>query len=151
VEVQPTFRVGRHPADKPFEGRSVSEVREQARIVLCEDDPVLRQWVARRAASAGVEVVGVTDHWPTAMELVVEHEVHALVVDIATVGRVGLRLVPAMRQLAPWCEVMVITPLDSVDLAALEAGASVVCGPSDLRPLAAALVALGVREPQSAV
>ncbi len=112
------------------------------RLVLCEDDPVLRRWVARLAEKAGVEVVAQVEQWAHALEQVVEHEADVVVIDLATVGRVGVRLVRALRRLAPQCEVLVISPLHTVGVSVLEAGASVVTGPTDLRPFAVAFARL---------
>jgi DNA-binding response OmpR family regulator len=109
------------------------------RLVLCEDDPVMQRWCLRLAADAGVEVLGVTSRWADALEMVVEHEADALLVDIATVGRLGVRLIRAVRRLAPTCEVLVLSPFRSIDLAAAEAGASTIADPSDPRPFAVAL------------
>jgi DNA-binding NtrC family response regulator len=120
----------------------VTSRHEPPRVVLCEDDPVLRRWVARLAEDAGVEVVATTEHWARALEQIVEHEADAVVIDLATVGRVGVRLVRALRRLAPNCDVLVISPLRTIDLAVEEAGAAAVASPSDLRPLAAALLHL---------
>jgi DNA-binding response OmpR family regulator len=115
---------------------------EPPRVVLCEDDPVLRRWVMRLAEDVDVSIVAMTDHWARALEEIVDHEADAVIVDLATVGRVGVRLVRALRRLAPNCEVMVISPLRTVDLAVVEAGATVVTGPSDLRPIATGLAGL---------
>lgn len=115
---------------------------EPPRVVLCEDDPVLRRWVTRLAQDVDVTVVAATDHWARALEEIVEHEADAVIVDLATVGRVGVRLVRALRRLAPDCAVMVISPLRTLDLRAAEAGASIVTGPSDLRPIATGLAEL---------
>jgi DNA-binding NarL/FixJ family response regulator len=109
------------------------------RMVLCEDDPVMQRWCMRLAADAGVEVVGMTSRWADALELVVEREADVALIDIATVGRLGIRLIRAVRRLAPSCEVVVLSPFRSLDLVALEAGATVVADPSDPRPVAVAL------------
>lgn len=114
-------------------------VRLTPRLVLCEDDPVMQRWCLRLAADAGVEVVGSTSRWAQALELVVEVEADALLVDLATVGRVGLRLIRAVRRLAPACEVLVLSPFRRLDDATLAAGAGVVADPSDPRPIAVAL------------
>lgn len=121
--------------------------QEQARVVLCEDDPVLRDWVLREARSIGIEVVCTTSSWPESLGAVVDRDAHAFIVDLATVGRVGLRLLRAVRELVPTCQVMVITPLHAVDLSALDAGAAVVVGPDDLRELAAAMRRLQAEVP----
>jgi DNA-binding NarL/FixJ family response regulator len=113
------------------------------RLVLCEDDPVMQRWCLRLATDAGVEVVGTTSRWAQALELVVDQEADALLVDIATVGRLGVRLIRAVRRLAPACEVFVLSPFRSIDAAALEAGATAIADPSDPRPVATALKRLG--------
>ena len=109
------------------------------RLVLCEDDPILRGWLTRLAADTEVAVVGATARWAEALELVVQHHADAVVVDLATVGRVGVRLIRALRRLAPECTVMVVSPFRAIDAVVLEAGAEVVVPPTDLRSLAAAL------------
>lgn len=109
------------------------------RLVLCEDDPILRGWLTRLAADTQVEVVGVTARWADALELVVQHRADAIVVDLATVGRVGVRLVRALRRLAPECAVLVVSPFRAIEQVIRDAGAQVVALPTDLRPLATAL------------
>lgn len=105
------------------------------RLVLCEDDPVLLRWLDRLAADAGVEVVAVTSRWASALEQIVEHEADAVLLDIATVGRVGVRLIAAVHRLAPACRILLLSPFRTIDVAAVEAGADVIADPSDLRPL----------------
>jgi DNA-binding NarL/FixJ family response regulator len=117
------------------------------RLVLCEDDPVMQRWCMRLADDAGVELVGTTSRWADALELVVESEADAILIDIATVGRLGIRLIRALRRLAPSCEVLVLSPFRSIDLAALEAGASAIADPSDPRPVAVALRRLAEATP----
>lgn len=116
------------------------------RLVLCEDDPVMLRWLARLAGDAGVEVMASTSRWATALELIVEHEADAIVIDLATVGRVGVRLIAAVHRLAPECRILLLSPLRTIDAAAVEAGADVIADPSDLRPLGVELHRLTQRE-----
>lgn len=109
------------------------------RLVLCEDDPIIRGWLLRLAADTDVEVVAATARWAEALELVVQHEADAVVVDLATVGRVGLRLVRALRRLAPECAVFVLSPFKAIEPLIRDSGAAAVAPPTDLRPLAVAL------------
>jgi DNA-binding response OmpR family regulator len=125
-------------------------VDDLARLVICEDDADLRRRILLLAESSGLEVVAVTDRWSDAMSLVVENEAQGVVVDVATVGQVGLRLLQALRRLAPSCRILLVSDLPDLAEAAQAAGADVVVSPSDLRPLASAFEQLRT-EPQSAV
>ena len=115
------------------------------RLVVCEDDEVLARWIHQLAADANVEVVATTDSWSVALQHVVDADADAIVVDLASVGRLGMRLVRALGRLVPECRVLVISPFRVTDVGALEAGAAAVAGPTDLRPIATAL--RGLREP----
>lgn len=116
------------------------------RLVLCEDDPLLLRWLDRLAGDAGVEVVAVTGRWAAALEHIVQHEADGVLIDIATVGRVGLRVVAAVHRLAPECRILLLSPFRTIDVAAVEAGADVIADPSDLRPLGVELHRLTQRE-----
>jgi DNA-binding NarL/FixJ family response regulator len=110
---------------------------------------VLLRWLDRLASDAGVEVVAVTSRWAAALEQLIQHEADAVLLDIATVGRVGVRLVAAVRRLAPECRILLLSPFRTIDVAAIEAGAHVIADPSDLRPVGRELYQLAERESTS--
>jgi DNA-binding NarL/FixJ family response regulator len=95
--------------------------------------------LGRAIADADLEVTSVASRWPELLTAVVETSPDAVVIDLAMAGRAGVRLISAVRALVPDCRIAVLSDLRAAPLIALEAGATAVVDPSDLRPLTAAL------------
>jgi CheY-like chemotaxis protein len=108
-------------------------------LLLCGDATVSCAVLERTAEDAGFEVVSTVRHWTEAVERVADLGVDVAIVDLAQAGSVGVRVIPVLRSAAPSCQVIALSPLKEIDLAALEAGAGDVVQPTDLRPLTAAL------------
>lgn len=108
-------------------------------VVLGERDAPSGSAVRGAITAAGYEVSATVGRWPEVLAAVVDVDAQAAVIDLAMAGRAGVRLVTALRALAPRCHVVVLSELRAIDLPALEAGATLVVDPADLRPLTAAL------------
>jgi DNA-binding response OmpR family regulator len=108
-------------------------------LLLCGEATVPCAVLERTVSDAGFEVVAKVHHWSEAVERVADLGVDVAIVDLALTGTVGVRVVSVLRSAAPTSEVIVLSPLRDVDLASLDAGATEVVYPTDLRPLTAAL------------
>jgi DNA-binding NarL/FixJ family response regulator len=108
-------------------------------LLLCSEGTVPCPVLERCATDAGLEVIAQVGHWTEAVARVAELDVDVAVVDLSLAGSIGVRLIEVLRTADPACEVIALSPLEEIDLAALEAGALEVVQPSDLRPLTAAL------------
>jgi DNA-binding response OmpR family regulator len=115
---------------------------ERTALLLCGGSPVPCSTLERIVTDAGLTVVAKVRHWSEAVERVAETVVDVAIVDLALAGSVGVRLISVLRTASPTTQVIVLSPLEAVDLAALDAGAIEVVQPTDLRPLAAALRSL---------
>lgn len=94
---------------------------------------------------SGVELAATVEAWPALLGKVVHLRADVAVVDLALAGRAGVRLIAAIRVMVPSCEVVLLSELRGIDLAAIEAGAHTIVDPADLRPLTAALAELAGR------
>jgi len=77
----------------------------------------------------------IVGRWTEALEQLVEEVFEFVLLDLDMVGVPGVRLIGMVQAAAPNATIVVISELEVIDLAALEAGASLVVRPSDLRPL----------------
>lgn len=93
----------------------------------------------RLVIDAGFEVVVSVQHWAEAVQHVTDVTVDVVIVDLELAGTVGVRIIPILRAAAPSCEVIAISPLEGLNLVALEMGACEVVSSSDLRGVTAAL------------
>lgn len=100
--------------------------------------------VDRASAAAAAMTRTLDDHrieyvivgrWTEALEQLVEEVFEFVLLDLDMVGVPGVRLIGMVQAAAPNATIVVISELEVIDLAALEAGASLVVRPSDLRPL----------------
>jgi DNA-binding response OmpR family regulator len=115
-----------------------------ARAVLCLDEE-LRPPVRRHLDRLGFRVVGETTRGLEAVALAGETGTDLVVLDLALTGTLGLRLIPVLLAAAPDAVVVGVSQARSFDVAALEAGAHAVVGPSDLRHLRGVLDAVAAR------
>ncbi len=114
------------------------------RGLVCDDDPVSRRAVTAMMNRHGMVVSEVS----TAAEAILlarELRPHAVVVDIALSGSLGLDVVPALLAEAPGAAVVVLSSFQALDTVAVEAGAADVLEKSDLRRLARCLETLPER------
>ena len=78
-------------------------------VVVCDDDPFLRQSVTELCEAAGLTVVAETDRGADAVELVKRFDVDVLVLDLAMADGSGERTLEALRDLEAQPVVIVLT------------------------------------------
>ncbi len=112
------------------------------RAILCHDDPEMRDAVAATIERAGFVLVGKTERGLEAVGLAGDVRPDVAVIHLALLGTLGLRLIPTLQAAAPGCLVVVLSPLDTLVVPALEAGAHAVVAENDVLGLAAELGAI---------
>lgn len=115
--------------------------------VVCDDRPEVREPVVRLLSAAGFEVAAVADAFADVPALVRRHGACVVVVALPLTGLSGLRAVRALRDAAPDCEVVLLSPSATLELAALEAGARALVPEDDLRALRCVLRELVAQPP----
>ncbi len=108
-----------------------------ARILLAEDDPSMRGFLARALKKAGHDVVDVPDG-DAAMTWLDDSEFDLLLADIVMPGINGIELAKQANSDAPQLKVMLITGFAAVALKAksmLDPGAKVLSKPFHLRAI----------------
>jgi DNA-binding NarL/FixJ family response regulator len=97
--------------------------------------------IIRAIEAGGGEVVARAARWAELLVVALEHDAEVVVLDLAMSGRAGVRLISALRELAPDARIIVVSELRAIDVASIEAGADAVVAADDLRPLSAAVLA----------
>jgi ActR/RegA family two-component response regulator len=115
--------------------------------ILCHDRPDLQRSVARLLVSSGFDVPVVTESFSAVYGLVREHAAVVAVVALPLTGMSGLLAVRALRAAAPACEVVLMSPSDALQPAAVQAGARALVPEDDLRVLQAVLLELALPGP----
>jgi DNA-binding NarL/FixJ family response regulator len=105
--------------------------------VICDDRPQLRDAVRLLLEACGFDVLAVTEAYPELAPLALDHGACLAVVALPLTGMSGLRAVNDFRSAAPACEIVLLSPTASLELAALEAGARALVPEDDLRVLRA--------------
>lgn len=103
--------------------------------VICDDRPSLRDAVLRLLMACGFEVPAVTESFAELGPLAMAHKAGLAVVALPLTGMLGLRAVRELSSAAPDCEIVLLSPSASLELAALEAGARALVPERDLRVL----------------
>lgn len=103
--------------------------------VVCDDRADLRGPVVRLLTACGYDVRAVVTSFAQVPDLVAEHAPCLAVVALPLTGMSGLGAVRELRQAVPACEVVLLSPSDTLQLAALEAGARALVPEDDLRAL----------------
>jgi DNA-binding NarL/FixJ family response regulator len=85
----------------------------------------------------GFEVPAITESFAELGPLALAHEACLIVVALPLTGMSGLGAVRELRSAAPDCEIVLLSPSGSLELAALEAGARALVPEDDLRVLRA--------------
>ncbi|MEJ7845958.1 MAG: response regulator, partial [Acidimicrobiales bacterium] len=109
------------------------------RVVVCDDDPVLRSVAATLAEQAGHEVLAETDSGGDAIAMVERFGAELLVLDLALPGISGYDVLVELRRRELDCDVVVFTAFDTDTDAVIAAGARAVVMKPDLAALDAAL------------
>ena len=118
----------------------VNGVHETMAAVVCDDRPVLRDAVVRLLMACGFEVPAVTAVFADVMSLALDHQACLIVVALPLTGMSGLGAVRALSSAVPDCEIVLLSPSASLELAALEAGARALVPEDDLRRLRTVLL-----------
>jgi DNA-binding response OmpR family regulator len=103
--------------------------------VVCVDDESRRRVVITALASAGFETVAVVDRGLDAVTAAAGSDADLVVVDLTLVGALGMRLVGVLKAARQGCQVILLTPLETLDGLAREAGANAVIHEDDVRGL----------------
>ncbi len=117
------------------------------RILLVEDDPLLRPSVARGLRESGYEVLEAEDG-DTAVDMASEASYDCIVLDVMLPGRNGIEVCRELRSRQNWVPILMLTALDAVDdrIHGLDAGADdYLPKPFDFGELVARLRALARR------
>jgi len=108
------------------------------RLVICDDDPVLREVVATLADHRGYEIAARTDNALDAIEAV-RQGADVVILDLALPLMSGLDAIPRMLAVRPECRVLVLSAHDDQLKAALAAGAFAAFDKTNLLELDAVL------------
>jgi CheY-like chemotaxis protein len=96
------------------------------RVLICEDDTLLRQVVRSVTETSGHEVVAETDQANAAIDYIGRHHPDIVIVDLSLVSGSGLTVVKEARTLAPEARVVVFSAFVGDPSALVAAGASAV-------------------------
>lgn len=107
--------------------------------VVCEDRADVRRSVTSLLGRCGFTVAGETTSFGQLLEVVRTARPAVAVVGIPLAGMSTLAAVSLLRQEAPTCQVVVLSPFDELQLAALEAGAEALVAEHDMQALQAVL------------
>lgn len=111
----------------------------RGRAAVCVSGDTPRAQVTRALERTGFEVLDVVDRGLELLQPVADHGPDVVVLDVALVGTLGLRLFGLIKHLSPDTAIVALTPLHTLHVAALEAGAYAVVQVDDLRGLTEAL------------
>lgn len=109
--------------------------RPLLRGLCCNDDPSTGRAIEAILGRCGFEVVGQVCSAADTMVAAGLCEPDAVVLDLVLTGDLGLDALAALRAVAPRCAVVVISSLDTMAPAALDAGAYDFVDIADLRAL----------------
>lgn len=105
------------------------------RAVICVSGEGTRAQVLRAVEDARYEVLADVDRGLELLPLVEAFAPHVVVIEVALVGTLGFRLLTMIKTLAPEVAIVVLAPLQTLHVAAVEAGAHAVVPTEDLRGL----------------
>ncbi|MDQ3778362.1 MAG: response regulator transcription factor [Actinomycetota bacterium] len=96
------------------------------RMLIVDDHPLTRDGLAALLAGNGFEIVGVAAGGRESIDLARELQPDVILLDLSMPDLDGLTALPALRTVAPDCEVVVLTASGDEDnlLAAIRAGAA---------------------------
>lgn len=117
----------------------------QPRALVCDDDPLIRRVVSDLATEAGFSVLAELDTAPPLIELARSLQPDVIVLDVSLMGMTGIEAIPALREQAPECALIVYSSFDSVRGEALAAGADACLDKTHPDELAAELALVAQR------
>ncbi len=110
--------------------------------MVCDDDPVFRNVVGAVLESYGFEVAAAVGVATDAVRVAEMTQPRVVVLDVALMGMSGIEAIPALKQAAPDCEVVVYSAFDNVRDEAMAAGATAVIDKADPQLLEVTLQSL---------
>ena len=113
------------------------------RVLICEDDSVLRQVVRSVTETAGHEVIAETDSAHTAIEFIGRYQPDIVIVDMALTSGTGLSVVKECRTQTPNARVVVFSAFVTDSASLLAAGAMAVIEKPRFDELEATLTSWG--------
>lgn len=118
---------------------------EQPVGVVCDDRTAFRRRVSRQLERVGIGLAGEADSFVPLLKLVLRTNPLVAVVTLPLPGTSGMTAVSALRAASPGCEVVVLSALGNLEVAAHEAGALAVLAEEDPLALLDVLSALARR------
>ena len=109
------------------------------RGLIWEDDHDARRAVSAVMEQCGFQVVAVAMSVPDALRAAHRTQPHAVVLDLALSGELGLNIVLQLAAVTPGVAVVMLSPFVALEAAASEAGAWGLVDKSDLRQLTVCL------------
>jgi CheY-like chemotaxis protein len=107
-------------------GHSVRESHRTMRVLICDDDPLMRNVIRSVAQSAGHEVIAETDRANAASELIGRYRPDIVVLDLSLASGVGDTVLREAKVAAPPCRVVVFSAYAADAERLLAAGAAAV-------------------------
>ncbi|WLT32566.1 response regulator transcription factor [Geothrix sp. PMB-07] len=126
------------------DGPTPPPVPNPIRVVICEDQPVMRDYLLEGLAHVGITAAGVADGMALRSHLEA-HQTDIVILDIGLPGEDGYTIASRLRQERPHLGIIMLTARDQTDdrVQGLDAGADLYFSkPVDLRELASAIGSL---------
>ena len=105
------------------------------RGLIWDDDAVAERAIRALMEQCHFEVVAVATSVSGALKAAQRTQPHAVVLDLALTGELGLKIVPELAALAPGVAVVLLSPFAALEAHASDAGACGLMDKSDLRLL----------------
>ena len=117
-------------------------------VVVCDHDPHRWRAVVALLTGSGCTIVGSASRAAEVLHVVRSVGPDVVVLDLTVAGERGVSFVHDLHAAAPSCDVVVLTPLDTLAPALVAAGAKEILPADDLRGL---VVAVGGHPPGGSV
>jgi len=131
-------------ADQPQDGKDLPGPGRDIRVVACEDQELMRQYLVSGLARVGITCVGVCDGLMLDAHLR-QHSTDIVILDIGLPGEDGYSIATRLRQERPLLGIIMLTARDQTNdrVLGLDCGADLYFAkPVDIRELASALGSL---------
>ncbi len=110
--------------------------------VVCDDRPAIRRSVGALLVRCGFELAGEVETFAALHELVLRTRPAVVVLTLPLPGMGTLATVGALRREAPASEIVVLSAFETLEIAAVEAGAKALVADNDPRMLQSVLLDL---------
>lgn len=104
----------------------VADAPPTMRALVCDDDPLTRRVVSDLLTDCGFEVLAELETAPPVIDLARTTHPDVVILDVSLMGMTGIEAIPAVRDAAPDCSIIVFSAFDSVRTEATAAGAAAV-------------------------